>query len=241
MRSKTFLILPMVVGWASACSILEPNRDYACPAVAYDYPPPVNVAIRDEAGAATALGADVIFAAGSWITVDSTLSDTLVVSGGTYNTKTGVLVSKKYYIPEQYDTVVRGTFTSCGKPEHLDPPVTLNVTLKLIPGAPPVRALYLRAVGGLDVLDRVPGRDSIIMKPWLDADENVPHAVSWRVTGDTASIFFNPATGVASYRCRSTSGIVNVTAVSVMDTTVRASITLRVQEHPASSGDPPCS
>ncbi len=243
MHLKTILLLPLVTALASACALLDPKKaDVACPAVAYLEPPPINVAIRDQAGAGAALGAVVTFGGGGRQLRDSTLSDTLTISGGTYETIYGVLVSKQYYTSATFDSAyVPGTVSGlCGEDRNFGPPITLNATLTLLPGSPPVRALYLRAVTGLTILDRG-GRDSLNLAPWLDANADVSHAIIWRLSGDTASVSFNPATGEASFRCRSTLGIVNVVAMAAADTTITASMTLRVQEHPASSTDPPCS
>jgi hypothetical protein len=231
----------LAIAAAGCARIFDPQSDFACPAVAYEKPPTVNVTIRDQDGAPAALGAVVTLAGGGMQVRDSTLSDTLTVSGGGYNTLYGVLVSKPYYTAVTVDSVqVPGTFDNCGKPEQLGPPVNLNAVLTLLPGSPPVRALYLRAASGLDILDRG-GRDSIKFEPWVDANANVSHAILWRISGDTASVSFNAASGVATFRCRSTLGVVHVVAMSAADTIVSASMTVLVQEHPASSTDPPCS
>ncbi|MGH7656036.1 MAG: hypothetical protein ACREN6_15375 [Gemmatimonadaceae bacterium] len=204
-------------------------------------PPSIHVAIRDQAGRPAALGTVVVFGGAGGLVRDSTRGDSLTIRGGGFNTTYAVLVSKPYYTAVTFNNVsVQGAFDRCGKPENLAPPVTLDATLVILPDAPPVRSLYVMSATGSNLLDRG-GRDSLKIEPWLDANTTVSHAIVWRLTGDTASVSFNPATGVASFRCRSTLGIVNVVALSAADTNVTASMTLRVQEHPASSDDPPCS
>ena len=239
-RARLLLIVVAGIAGAAGCSVFEP-RGNVCDLKAYELPPSINVEIRDQAGNPAALGAVVAFGGGGGQVSDSTRGDSLTIHGGGYNTAYGVLVLKQYYAAVTFANVsVPGDFDRCGVPGKLGAPVTLDATLTLLPNAPPVRSLYLTTANRSKSLDRGVS-DSLILVPWIDANWNVSHAVVWHLSGDTASVSFNPATGVASFRCQLKSGIVNVLAVSAADTTVSGSKTLVVQGHPAFSGDPPCS
>jgi len=235
-RVRVLALVVAAIGAASGC-----DQGNVCDLVDYELPPPVNVVIRDQAGTPAALGSVVTFGGGGRQLRDSTLSDTLTISGGAYNTVYGILVTRPFYASATFDSVsLHATYDDCHKPKTFDLPVTLSVTLTLLPNAPRVRSFYLVSNMRSTTLDRG-GQDSLKVEPWLDADASVSRAVTWRLSGDTASLSFNLATGVASFRCRPTSGLVHVTARATADTSITASLSLYVQGHPANPTDLPCS
>jgi hypothetical protein len=197
--------------------------------------------IRDTRGAPQALDAQVTLYDGEYREQASTSTDSLSVYAGqdrggrTYD----ILVSKRYY----RDTWVRGVATRGGGcvTGQENPPVTRTVpiVLPLAPGAPPARSLRLLPARLL--LDRSPYTTAGAFTPYLDADVGVSRAITWKLTGDTGSVRFDPATGALQYRCLARSGYLTVTAVSVADSSLVATASVAVQGHPAAVGDPPCS
>jgi hypothetical protein len=174
---------------------------------------------------------------------DSTFTDSLTISGGDYGTHYQLVVTKPYYTPDTFDyEYVPVTYGGrCGFLTSAGLPLTVPATLVLAPGAPPVRTLLFIPPLPDDYLIDRGGLDSVRLNPVLDANATVSHAVIWELSGDTASLAFNPATGMASFRCQKYSGVVTVVAKAVADTTVTDTATLRIQGHPYSAKDSPCS
>ena len=95
---------------------------------------------------------------------------------------------------------------------------TVDVSLALLPDAPPIRAPYL--VPKRVLLDRAPYNGRFALTPVVDANFGVSHAVAWTIAGDTSFVTFNPLTGELGYRCLPKSGFVTLTARSLIDSTV---------------------
>jgi hypothetical protein len=239
LRLRTAVFLLGIIGVASGCT---QGLTGDCKG---DEPPgvPFSLVIRDQSGAAAALGSVVTFIADTTAVRDSTFADSLKVSGGYYGTHYRLVVTKPFYTPDTienaYVPITRGG--TCDYITSVGQPLTLQVTLTLVPNAPLVRTLlFVPPVPANYRLDR-DGPDSVQITPLLDANPNVSHAVTWVLSGDTASLAFNPATGVAAFRCRQYSGSVAVVAKAVADTTVTDTATLIIQGHPQGKNDPPCS
>jgi hypothetical protein len=195
------------------------------------------VTVRDQAGAPQALGAIAKFIRASNSIPYESQGDSVIILGGYANFTYDIQVTKAYYV----DTIVHGLFTkpidSCGDAGRV--PVTVPVVLTLAPGAPPVRSVFALASGV--ELDRSPAAQMITFTPFVDANPGLSRAVTWRITGDTGSVTFNPANGAVGYRCLPKSGKVTVTASSVADSTVSGGASIEIQGHPAADSDPPCS
>ena len=219
----------LVLGACSAPGFL----DTTCAGVGYYA---VQVDIRDQFGTPQALGAAVTLTDGSYRETDSTDFDPLSIraagerGGRTYD----VAVSKRFY----RDTVVRNVRApggGCVTGHERDPvTITIPVTLRL---APPLRGINL--VPHHILLDRH-NTTPFAFKAYFDANPDVSREVSWSIVGDTASVGFDTATGLLTYRCRPTSGYLTLTARSTVDPNVLDSADVAVQGHPAATNDPPC-
>jgi hypothetical protein len=95
------------------------------------------------------------------------------------------------------------------------------VTLQLVPGAPPLRAVQ---VVGADFL-YAPGVQRQLAARF-DADPTVPTTVTWR-SSDTTLARIDGA-GLVTARCSTTGGSVAATALAAADTLVRGSATFGV-------------
>lgn len=239
MRHSTAMVLLATACAVSGCGVLEP-KGTACPLVAYEYPAPVVVNIRDQSGAAAALGSTVTFVHDDTQFRDSTFADSLTVSGGTYGIEYELVVTKPYYAADTiHGALATGEYNGCGRLTNFGKPDTVQATVTLLPGAPPVRTLFVRPITDTLVVDR--DNPSVQLTPVLDADQAVSHAISWEMSGDTASLGFDPATGIASSRCRTFNGYITIVAKAVADTTVTYTTHVFVPGHPSRPGDPPCS
>jgi hypothetical protein len=239
-RSGTTILLLVTIGVASGCTH---GLTDLCDDSGEPFTRPISVVIRDQSGSAAALGSVVTFIADAKQTRDSTFTDSLTVSGGYYGVHYQLAVTKPFYTPDTienaYVPITLGG--RCNYITSAGPPVTLQATLTLVPNAPLVRTLlFVPPLPANYRLDRG-GLDSVRITPLLDANSTVSHAITWELSGDTASLGFNPATGVASFRCRQYSGSVTVVAKAVADTTVTDTATLIIQGHPQGKNDPPCS
>jgi hypothetical protein len=177
---------------------------------------------------------------GSYVEADQSYGDTLHIlaaqdrGGRTYD----IRVSKPYY----KDATIKGVKTRGGGcvTGHENPPVTMTipVVLELLPDAPPIRSLHVSRHHIL--LDRT-YTETFAFKPYVDADPGVSRAVTWSLTGDTASVAFDKVTGTLKYRCLPNSGYLWVFARSVVDPRLLDSADVAVQGHPAATNDPACS
>ena len=199
-RPATTILLVMAVGFGTGCTQGNVND---CNGVGEPYPSPISVVIRDPSGAAAAVGAVVAFIEDTNQVRDSTFTDSLTVRGGHYGHHYRLVVTKPYYTPDTIeDAYVPISYGGrCGYVTSAGQPLTLGATLRLIPNAPLVRTLLLLPpLPGNYLIDRG-GMDSVQLTPLLDANPSVSHAVTWRLSGDTASLAFDSVTNTASFRC----------------------------------------
>jgi hypothetical protein len=88
-------------------------------------------------------------------------------------------------------------------------------------------------------LDRIIPKTTFV--PYFDADTGVSRSIIWRISGDTASVVFDSTAGTVTYRCLPVSGYLTLWGIARADTTIRDSVRVAVQGHPAATNDPPCS
>ncbi len=217
----------------SACGVITGT---GCAGVGYYA---LRMTVRDQTGRAAAIGSTVTVTDGSYReTANPVDSVQLFAASDRANHTYDVRVTKPYYL-DAVATGVRTRAPDCVTGHERDPvTTTVPLVLRLAPNAPPVRSVHLAPDRIL--IDRIAGRQVASFAPVVDADASVSQAVTWSVSGDTASIEWNAATGIATYRCRATSGSVTVTARSVVDSTRSATAIVAVQGHPAAPNDPPC-
>lgn len=198
----------------------------------------VTVTVRDQLGHGQALGATVTLQDGSYTETHSD-QDTLLVYGAmerggrTYD----IHVTKPFY-NEVWVRGVRAPRGGCGQPISART-IAVPVVLSLAPNVPPLRSIFLMP-NYSPILDRGPS-STFTFATIIDASPGASRAVLWSVTGDTASASFDPATGTLTYRCRPSSGSLDVTATLAALPSLTATQTVRVQGHPVGTGDPPCS
>jgi hypothetical protein len=229
------LLLAIVAG--SGCKDILGQGDCA----GVGHPPPVSVTIRNQYGTPVALGAVVTFITGTQQFPDSTLYDSLTVGAGGEGATYDIQVDKPFHATQ----TIRGVHVPSGgfcdyNYRAAGLPITVAVTLDVLPGAPPLRSLNLLPSDVL--LDRGGPRSTFTFAAVVDADPGVSRSVRWSVTGDTASAGLDPVTGLLTYRCLPKSGTLTLLARSAADSTFVATATVRVQGHPAlDQPDPPCS
>lgn len=217
--------------FATACQLPV----IGCAGVGY-YALQVNV--QDPAGNPQAIGSAVNLFAGDYHETDSSTVSPLAVEaaeeggGRTYD----IQVTKQYY----QDTWIRGvhTFGPACYEGHGNPTITVPAVLTLVTGAPQLRSIHVVPPQG--ELDRAIGLNTVVPTVYVDADNGISRAVRWSISGDTAAVWLEPATGILHYRCTPSSGHVILTALSVVDSTVFGSADIEVQGHPAGGSDPPC-
>lgn len=199
----------------------------------------VTVTVRDQLGHPQALGATVMLQDGSYAETHAP-EDSLTVYGAddrggrTYD----IHVTKPFY-NEVWVRGVRAPGGGCVTGHESSPTnIAVPIVLSLAPNAPPTRSIHLLPQY-TPILDR--GRQTTLtFATIIDVDPGVSRAVTWSMTGDTASVGLDPATGLLTYRCLATSGHVTVTATLTANPSISGSADLAVQGHPAGSGDPPC-
>lgn len=207
---------------------------YGCKTVGYT---PLIVEVRDSAGRAQALGATLMLEDGLYKEKDTSGDDTLSIRGA--DSRGGNRYDLRVSKPQYEDVVMAGYYvpgTACYN--RIKPPVILPIVLALKADAPAVRSVYV--VPSDFLLDRHPTQATVSLVGRVDANAGLPRGVIWRLTGDTASVDFDPATGIARFRCQVKTGYLTVMAMAMADTTVVGTATLRVQGHPGSSTDPVC-
>lgn len=209
-------------------SIVDDTCEVGIPADAFD------LLVRDAAGTPQALGAVASFSHDSSV-IPYNPSDSLNIVGGYAGFTYQVRISKQYYA----DTVVSGlSVAGIGVCDRPSTQVKVPIVLSLVPGAPPVRSVFVRP--SWVELDR-PNAETANFSTVMDANPGLSHAVRWSIIGDTGSVFLDAATGTLTYRCLPKSGYLTLTATSVADSTVVGRASIEVQGHPAATGDPPCS
>ncbi len=201
-------LLPLAL-LAGACqAIQEPT--FACTDEGW---PSVVVEVRDASGQPAARGASLLIRDGEF--VDSAgpadAFDGLTLGAG--NRRAGtyeVRVSKPGYQAVSVGRVhVPGG--ACGAKEA----ARVGVTLRLLPGAPPVRSVVVYPpVMGLGL----PGI-RVQMRAYVDADVGIDTTVAWSIS-DTTVATLTPE-GLLTSRCRARTGDAVVTATSRADPSKR--------------------
>jgi len=176
----------------------------------------IDVQIRDPFGRGQAIGSTVV-AKSDGVAEDRTdIRDTLNAytaysHAGTFS----VQVSRPYY----RDAIVSNVVV---RPEGCAvATTTVPVTLELAPGAPPLRSMI---IVGADFLYQ-PGVQ-VHLLPHFDADPGVSTAVTWSLSD--ASLATVDANGVVTAKCTKDGGTETVTATSVVDAGISATVRLGV-------------
>jgi hypothetical protein len=178
--------------------------------------PGIDLQVRDPYGQGQAIGTTAVVTGGSRETLPPRVADTLNIYAAYDVTGTfTVTLSRPYY---QDRTIANVTVVPDG---CLVKTTAVPVTLQLVPGAPPLRAL---AVAGGAYLGDPRAQAHLIAH--FDADPGVSRAVTWQVNDTTlATIDVN---GVATAKCPNPGGTLTVTATSVADPTISGSVSMSV-------------
>ncbi|MBA2244594.1 MAG: Ig-like domain-containing protein [Gemmatimonadetes bacterium] len=197
------LLIPLVLG---ACGLLEPEGEIVCTDESW---PSVVVAIRDQEGRPAALGATLVIRDGEFVDSAGPADAWSELHLGAGNRRAGtyeVRVSKPGYRDAMLSRVqVPGG--PCGALRS----VGVQVTLELLPDAPPVRSVVVlpRSMGfGLPDL-------SLQLQAYVDAAAGLDTRVTWS-SSDTTVAVVSP-TGVVTSKCRTVTGSSVITATSVAD------------------------
>ncbi|MFL5614864.1 MAG: Ig domain-containing protein [Gemmatimonadaceae bacterium] len=184
--------------------------------------PSVVVRVRDERGRPAAFGTTIVIQEGAYRdSVDGThaLSEVDVGAGerrpGTYE----VRLYKPGYRPVVLHDVKAPGDTLC---HYAKPTDIRDVTLALLPNAPPVRSIIVSPPGmgfGLPNLTEQ-------MHATVDADSGISTAVEWS-SSDTTVATVSPS-GLLRSQCRTTPGEAVITATSRVDRTVRGHASVSV-------------
>jgi hypothetical protein len=182
--------------------------------------PDLRLEVRDVLQRGQALGDSVIVRRGP-DSVVAVGSDSLVIQAG-FGTSgsSDVRVKRRYY----NDAVVSNVVVTGGACGALVP-VTVPITLTLVPGAPSLRSVAIlgeRFVAG-------PGQQSALSAR-VDADPGVPTTVTWHLS-DTTAVRIDP-NGTLTGKCVTAARIDTVTARSTVDTTVRGIALVSVATQP---------
>ncbi len=228
-RMSRFVPLVVLAAFSSACLNIFGAGD--CAGIGHE--PPLNVTVRDAAGHALALGAVATFSSGGNSAADSSLSDSLTISGGSPGLTWDIAVSKRYYLTTVLHGVKAPGRNACNGFGGVN---TVPAVLSLAAGAPPVRSVSL--IPKDFTLDRTHSQDTLGVV--VDANPGLSRAVLWQVFGDTDAVSIDSTMGIVSYRCRVHTGFVQLVARSRVDTTVFDLVHVVSQGHPGSPTDPPC-
>src|SRR4051812_11968398 len=178
--------------------------------------PGIDLQIRDPYGRAQAIGTTAVVHRSDQTLVQSNVSDTLNILTAYNVTGTfDVTLSRPYY---RDATVGQISVTPSGCVVNT---IKVPVVLQLAPGAPKLRGLI---VVGADFLTQAGAQVHLV--PHFDADPDVSNAVTWTVSDATlASV---DANGIVTAKCSKPGGTVNVTAASVADPTMKATVSMGV-------------
>lgn len=180
------------------------------------FSPGIVLQVRDPFGRGQAIGTTAVIRRADGSTDQSVVRDTLNIDGTSNETGTfSATLSRPYYRDETVANI-KVTPNGCGVNT-----ATVPVTMQLAPNAPALRSFILL---GADFLYQ-PGVQ-VHLVPHFDANPDVSTAVTWSV-GDTTLATVD-ANGVVTAKCTKDGGTVKVTATSVADTTMSASVNIGV-------------
>ena len=210
-----------LVGIAGICSLSllaacdqKPERqactDLTTPGLVVQNPG-LDVGIRDASGRGGALGSTVVVRpAGATDSIVTAGRDTVRVLAGFLSAgRFDVTVRKPFY----RDTLAANVLVSAGECGGVIA-THLPITLRLAPGAPPVRSV---GILGNEFLPLATDKAQLVAV--VDADAGLSTAVTWRSRDTTLATV--DANGLVSARCTTAGGTDTVTATSVADTSVR--------------------
>lgn len=220
---KRALFLLLLAGVMYGCDNISDLLDADCTSVGKTS---ILLEVRDEGGRPIAIGATV----SAW-NQDGVRGYGLVHYDSLHvsvlaNNETGkftVQVTKPWY----KDVLVQGVEVSGGKC-GVERPAVVPVTLRLEPGAPPVRQVVLYS-GGAGLGD---GNLSVQLAAYVEAAEEISRAVVW--AADTAVVELTQD-GLITSRCLTENASTWVTAWSAVDPTKRDSVDVSVRASPAGS------
>jgi Bacterial Ig-like domain (group 2) len=180
--------------------------------------PGIDLQVRDPFGRGQAVGTTATVRRTDGTVAPANVQDTLNILAAYDITGTfTVTLNRPYYQDASVSNiVVTPVPNSCAVNK-----TTVQVTMHLAPGAPPIRALTIL---GAAFLDHVGAQ--VQLHTHFDADPSASTAVTWSVNDATlASV---DATGLVTAQCTKTGGTAKVTAASVADGSVAASVNLGV-------------
>jgi hypothetical protein len=175
--------------------------------------PSVLVEVRGPDGSPTAIGTTVVIRDGTFVDTGGAWDELRVGAGERRPGHYQVEVFKPGYERVILRDVMAPGDTVCNYAEPTD---IRAITLKPLPGAPPVRSIVVLPNSSAMV---GPG-DTIRLRAVVDAAPGVSRAVRWS-SSDTAAATVSPS-GLLTARCLPASKDVVITAVSVADPKVRA-------------------
>lgn len=167
----------------------------------------VVVTVRTANGAPAAFGATLVIRDGAYADTGGPIYDALHLGAG--NRRPGVYdvtVTKPWYQPVFVPHVV-----AAGGPCGVESPTTLDVTLALLPGAPPVRSIVVAppdmGFGAAGLTEQ--------MTAYVDAAVGIDTSVTWQISDSTVAAL--SPTGLLRSQCRTTTDSATIEARSVAD------------------------
>jgi hypothetical protein len=226
----------LLAALSSACQLPFPGEE-ACAGVGSNA---ITVDVRDQNGRAAAYGSRVTFTDvdDGFTEILSETFDSLRFYGLGDKAGDGRTFDVKVERPYYASSVTRNVKTVKVRCVTSPIAVTVQTTIQLQAGAPSVRLVNI--VQDRVLLDRPPYSSSVTFRTYVDANPEASQAVTWSITGDTASVFFDAVNGRVDYRCRPTSGYLTIRARSAVNPALSDTALIAVQGHPAASNDPPC-
>ena len=169
--------------------------------------PSIVVTVRTANGSPAAFGATLVIRDGAFADTAGPIYDDLHLGAG--DRRPGVYdvtVTKPWYQPVFVPHVV-----AAGGPCGVESPATLEVTLVLLPGAPPVRSVV---VASPDMAFFAAGLTAQ-MSTHVDADVGIDTSVTWQISDSTVASL--SPTGWLRSQCRTATGSATIEARSVVD------------------------
>jgi hypothetical protein len=165
------------------------------------------VTVRTPDGTPAARGATLIIRDGAFADTAGPAYGYLQLSAG--NRRPGVYdvtVTKPWY-----QSVLVPSVVAAGGPCGVESPTGLDVTLTLLPAAPPVRSIVASPpVMGFGAADL-----TVQLTAYVDAAAGVDTSVTWQISDSTVAAL--SPTGLLRSRCRTATGSATIEARSVAD------------------------